>query len=255
MKILLQLFNYVKAIYSVIFDQKWYWMHLRPKLEGSKGWVELVKTSLIVWLFSLTITTVLLIFCSLLAINQNRVSVYINTTESFIVIVFFSTTFGIGSKSKLLWSIPAVVTLGTISGFTPLFTFILTSPGIDLNLVMVVSLAMTFVLGGCFGIIFLVARGEGVTEMLLGMIKSGWRAAPESKAWSIFTGVTVTGLVALMIVPLVGVMLYIGWEEGIGIQVLLVLLAMFLGLYLGEIWASRQISSVTERKRLANCRE
>jgi len=190
-----------------------------------------------------------------IGIQQNWVSFYVNTTESFIVIVFFSATFGGGSKSKLLWSIPVVVTLGTISGFTPLFTFILTSPGIDLNFVIVVLLAMTFVLGGCFGIIFLVARGEGVAEMLLGMIKSSWRAAPESKAWSMLTGVTVTGLVALMIVPLVGVMLYIGWEEGMEIQILLIVLALFSGLYLSEIWASRQISSVTERKRLANCRE
>ncbi len=255
METLTQMFEVVKAIYSVVFDQKWYWTHLRPKLEGSIGWVEFAKTGLVVWLISLILTTALLPLSRLVATNLSWGAAYLNATENILLIAFLSLVMGLGSKNRVLWGIPTVVTLGTMSGFTPLLMVILSSPGIDLNLIIVILLVLAFMLAGCFGINSVVARGEGMVEMLLGMVVSSWRGIPESKAWSLLLGVTITTLVALLIVPVVVVLLHIGWKQGIGMQSSLIILTLFSGFYAGEKWASRQITNVTERKRLANCRE
>ncbi len=246
------LLHYIKSTYSVIFDQEWYWLHLRPKLEGSAAWLEFLKTGLIVWAFSLAINTILLFICNLLAIRQNWLDVYFNATRTIFIIAVFSFLWGLASRNKWLWSIPTMVTLGTLSSFQLLFAPLLTLPGINMIVVTVFVLLVAFVLAGCLGITFVVARGEGILEMLSAMLKSGWRAMPESKGWSILTGVTLTALVAILVVPLVGIMLYTGWKEGAFVQICFVLLAAFFGMYASEKWAARQVKSVSDRKHLAN---
>lgn len=245
---------YARSIYSVYFDQEWYWRYVRPRLEGVSAWGLVVGVGLIVWLKALCLATLCLLLARWLNIEQGYLEVYIATTRFFGSLVVLSMVFGIGSKNKLLWTIPTLVSFGPLMGFSPLLAGILIAPGLDSRLVLLVLVCLAFVLGGCVGLIFTLARGEGVLEMLAGMIRSSWGAIPLSKAWSALLTVTITALVALVFAPFV-VIFHSGWQMGVGTQTALIGLAIFFGVYTGEAWTKRQISEVAERKRLADCPE
>jgi len=253
MKLLEEMNFQAKIIYSVFFDQKWYWLNVRPRLEGTKAWAEFAKICISVWLLSQLFITVSLPAYLFLSPTQDWTRVYRGSwilLASLIVISFLSI---LGRKNKVARNAPYM-----ICGLLPVSLYhfvsaILVMPGGDANLILLFILLIVSISSIVFGIAAVVASGHGIREGIaesIGLLK---KSDHELNHWvaGLFLRSCITGMIALILAPL-ALIFYRSWEMGAGMQTILAGACMLFGLYLGEKWAGRQVKDLAERKRLAS---
>lgn len=252
MKLLDELSLQAKIVYSVFFDQKWYWLNVRPRLDGRKGWLEYIKICLFMLLLAMLVITVSLPLYLALQPEQEWIRIYQGTLLAFGSVFILSMFLGIGKKNIPASSAPIMVTFGSMVAFIPHISAILVMPTENSPFIVVFLLFLGAFAGMIFSMSSVLVSGVGVIELISNTLKKSYLSISENdKLGRSCIIMVIIALFALVLVP-IAMIFYWGWEMYVGTQTILAGIAILTGYWLGEKWATRQVKDPIERKRLAN---